>query len=110
MKDELIKKLENKSTPNDWQSTPNDWPSGEGMGAEQIRKTTRTVFWYPARTGWLKCLGLEWATPSADFAVMHVQLCLTIISLFPCVALLYKNCPLFHIIADYCPPEKRPMI
>jgi len=110
MKDELRKKLKYKSTPNDWQSTPNDWPSGEGMGAEQTRKTTRNVFWYPARTGWLKCLGLERATPSADFAVIDFQLCLTIIALFPCVALSYKNCPLFHIIADCCPPEKRPTI
>jgi len=45
----------------------------------------------PTWAGWLKRLGLVRATPWADFAVIGVQLCLTMTAIFPCVALFYKN-------------------
>jgi len=64
----------------------------------------------PARAGWLKRLGLVWATPWADFVVIGVQLCSTITAIFPCVALSYKNRSILRIIADYWQPQKRSTI
>ena len=69
----------------------------------------------PARAGWLKRLGLirpetTESTPWSNFVVVGVQLCLTITTIFPCVALSYKNRSIFQIITDYWPPQKRSTI
>ena len=60
----------------------------------------------------VKLLWLVRATQWADFAVIGVQLCSTILAIFPCVTLSYKNhdCFLLRINVDYCRPQKRPMI
>jgi len=92
------------------------------MEAEPKKKKKKNIFWYkksfffscpqkfPARARWLKRLWMVQATPWADFAVIGVQLCPTIIAIFPCMALSYKDCFLFRKIADCCRPQKRPMI
>ena len=87
----------------------------EGMEAGQKEEKIKRLFGTqpknnPARAGWLKRLGLVRVTLWADFAVIGVQLCSTIIAIFPCVTLSYKNCSLFRIIADYCRHQKKPTI
>jgi len=57
----------------------------------------------PARAGWLKRLGLVRAAPWADFAVIGVKLCSSIIAILPCVALSYENCSIFRIIVTADP-------
>ena len=64
----------------------------------------------PARAGWLKRLGLVRAAPCADFAVIGVKLCSSIIAILPCVALSHENCSIFRVIVDYCRPQQRPTI
>jgi len=54
--------------------------------------------------------GLVRDTPWADFSVIVVQLCSTIIAIFHSLALSYKDCFLSRIIADYCRPQKRHLI
>ena len=63
-----------------------------------------------ARVGWLKRLRLVHATWWATFEVIRDQLSSTMTEIFLCVAFSYKNCSLFQIIANYCRPQKRPMI
>ena len=60
------------------------------------KKTQKT----PSRAWCLKRLWLIRATPWADFVDIRVQLCLTIIEIFKCVAFSYKDC--FHSVLDNC--------
>ena len=91
------------------------------------RKRKKRIFWYPAhkkiqpktatkqeittaRAVWPKRLGLVPATPWADLVVIGDQLWSTIIAIFPCVALSWKNCSLLQIFAKYCQPKKKPTL
>jgi len=80
-------------------------------GMEQKRNQKKT-FWYPAqntpaRARCAKRLGLVWATPWADFAVITAQLKSTMTAFFPCVTLFWKYCSLLRIIVEYCQPQKK---
>jgi len=74
----------------------------------KAKKEKKNIFWYPAQQN--PQPGMVGATPWANFAIIGVQLCSTTVAIFPCVALSYKNCSLFRIIADHCRPQQRPTI
>jgi len=78
----------------------------------QAKKEKNKVFGTQpkARAGWPKRLRLVRATPWADFAVISVQLCLTMTAIFPYVALSESDCSLLRIIEDYCQLQHRPTI
>jgi len=69
-------------------------------GKKTKKNCTKKTPKNPARAGWLKRLWLIQATPWADFVDIRVQLCSTIIEIFKCVALSYKDC--FHSVLDNC--------
>ena len=78
-----------------------------GWRLSQKREKNKKFFWYqknpkktPSRAWCLKRLWLIRATPWADFVDIRVQLCLTIIEIFKCVAFSYKDC--FHSVLDNC--------
>jgi len=82
-------------------------PAPRGDGGWAKKEKNKNIFWYPmpektpSRAGWLKNqalrlmgpkrLGLIWATPWADFAVIGDQLWSTMTAIFWCVALSWLN-------------------
>ena len=59
------------------------WGDGSETKGDQKKRVCGTK----ARAGWPIRLELVWATPRAEFAINGVQMCSTVIALFPCVSL-----------------------